>query len=238
MAQRRRAASPRAKKPALARRSPTPRGAANKTRGAANKERPRTGKKRTKTIRPAIKKGKAEDFDLDPMAYAQSLIRAVPDFPKPGILFRDITPLLADARGFHVIIDAFAERFVGKQIQAIVAIESRGFIFGAALAARLNVSFVPVRRPGKLPADTDRVSYALEYGENELEIHRDALSSGARVIIIDDLLATGGTAAAAAELVERQGAQVAAFAFVIELGALGGRRLLAPTPIVSLMNYD
>jgi adenine phosphoribosyltransferase len=172
-----------------------------------------------------------------PLEYAQSLIRGIPDFPIPGILFRDITPVLADARAFHAVIDAFVSRFVGEAIDAVVAIESRGFIFGAALAARLNVSFVPVRRPGKLPAATDRVSYTLEYGTAELEMHKDALPRGARVVVIDDLLATGGTALAAAELVRRRGARVMAYAFVIELTGLPGRRALKGAPVVSLLKY-
>jgi len=120
----------------------------------------------------------------------------------------------------------------------VVGVESRGFIFGGALAARLNTSFVPVRRPGKLPHRTDKVSYSLEYGESELEMHRDALREGAQVVVVDDLLATGSTAAAAGELVDRQGAIVLAYAFVIELGSLGGRERLAPTPCLSIVRYD
>ena len=166
-----------------------------------------------------------------------SLVRDIPNFPQPGILFRDITPLLADPRGFHITLDAIAERFVGEHVDAIVAIESRGFIFGGALAARLNASFVPVRKPGKLPARTDRVEYALEYGSGQLEMHRDALPAGAQVVVVDDLLATGGTAAAAGELVRGQGATVLAYAFVIELEALGGRHRLTPSPVVSLIRY-
>ncbi len=176
--------------------------------------------------------------ELDPLAYVSQLIRDVPDFPQPGILFRDITPLLADPRGFHIVLDALVHRFVGEHIDAIVGIESRGFIFGGALAARLNASFVPVRRPGKLPYRTDKVSYSLEYGESELEMHRDSLAEGAQVLIVDDLLATGGTAAAAAELVDRQGAVVHAFAFIIELESLGGRSRLEPTPVVSVIRYE
>jgi len=153
------------------------------------------------------------------------------------VQFRDITPLLADPTGFHMVIDAMAERFIGEHIDAIVGIESRGFIFGAALAARLNASFVPVRKPGKLPYRTDRVSYSLEYGESELEMHRDSLEEGAAVLVVDDLLATGGTAAAAGELVHRQGASVLAYVFVIELDALAGRDRLLPTPVISLLHY-
>jgi adenine phosphoribosyltransferase len=175
---------------------------------------------------------------VDPIAYAKNLIREIPDFPQRGILFRDITPLLADPRGFHIALDAIAHRFIGERVDAIVAVESRGFIFGGALAARLNASFVPVRKPGKLPARTDRIAYALEYGEGALEIHQDALASGARVVIVDDLLATGGTAAAAGRLAERQGATIVAYAFVIELDSLQGRSRLSPVPVVSLIRYS
>ena len=195
-------------------------------------------KKRTAKNAAAKRGTKAIDFDHEPLAYAASLIRAIPNFPQPGILFRDITPLLADAKAFHCVIDAFTERLLDKQIQAVVAIESRGFIFGAALAARLNTSFVPVRKPGKLPAAKDSIAYSLEYGTAELQIHKGALAPAARVLIIDDLLATGGTAAAAAQLVRRQGATLVAFAFVIELLALAGRKVLHPAPILSLVQYE
>jgi adenine phosphoribosyltransferase len=158
--------------------------------------------------------------------YLKSRLRDVPDFPKPGILFKDITPLLAEPRAFHITIDLLTERFLGERIDAIVGIESRGFIFGAAVAARLNVSFIPVRKSGKLPAKTDRVAYALEYGEAELEMHVGAIPRGARVVIVDDLLATGGSAAAAAELTQKQGGTIVAFAFVIELDFLEGRARL------------
>ncbi|RYZ08056.1 MAG: adenine phosphoribosyltransferase [Myxococcales bacterium] len=175
---------------------------------------------------------------FDSHAYVKGLIREVPDFPQPGVLFRDITPLLADPKGFHIVLDAIAHQFVGEKVDAVVGVESRGFIFGGALAARLNASFVPVRRPGKLPFRTDKVSYSLEYGENELEMHRDSLREGASVLVVDDLLATGGTAAAAGELVHRQGAFVLAYAFVIELASLSGRERLLPTPCVSIIHYD
>jgi adenine phosphoribosyltransferase len=206
-----------------ARREPTPRGVAM----------PEPTRHKLPTKRGAVATLRAQN----PLEYAQSLIREIPDFPHAGILFRDITPLLADPRAFHITLDAMAERFVGEHADAIVAVESRGFIFGGALAARLNASFVPVRKPGKLPARTDRVSYSLEYGSGELEMHKDALASKARVIIVDDLLATGGTAAAAGELVRRQGATVLAYAFVIELDGLSGRRRLSPSPVVSLIHY-
>src|SRR3954463_2057602 len=140
------------------------------------------------------------------LRYLRAHLRDVPDFPKPGILFKDITPLLADPRDFHITLDLFAERFIGEHVDVVVGVESRGFIFGGALAARLNASFVPVRKPGKLPARTDRVAHSLEHGEGRLEMHRDALRPGIRVVVLDDLLATGGTAAASGELVRRQGA--------------------------------
>ena len=175
---------------------------------------------------------------FDRITYLRSLVRDIANFPKPGILFRDITPLLADPKAFHMVIDTLAEQFIGDHIDAVVGIESRGFIFGGALAARLNASFVPVRKPGKLPYRVDRVSYSLEYGENELEMHRDSLPEGTSVIVMDDLLATGGTAAAAAELVHRQGAYVAGYAFVLELESLSGRDRLLPTPVYSLIRYD
>jgi adenine phosphoribosyltransferase len=167
----------------------------------------------------------------------RSLVRDVPDFPKKGILFKDITPLLADPRGFTIVLDAFAEEFVGTHLDAIVGIEARGFIFGGALAARLNCSFVPVRKPGKLPADVDRVTYELEYGEGMLEMHKNSIREGNNVLVVDDLLATGGTAAAAAELVRKQGGNVMRYAFVIELSFLGGREKLLPTPVASLITY-
>lgn len=174
---------------------------------------------------------------MDRLGYVRERVRAVPDFPKPGILFRDITPVLADPKAFHMVIDALVEHFIGQQIDAIVAVESRGFIFGAPLASRLNTSFVPARKPGKLPAETVSVEYALEYGRASLELHKDALSPGDSVVVIDDLLATGGTAAAAGELVLSQGAQVLAYAFVIELDALGGRHKLEPAPVVTLLHF-
>ncbi len=176
-------------------------------------------------------------LSIDRGAVIRGLIRDVPDFPKKGILFKDITPLLADPRGFHMVLDALAEEFVGLHLDAIVGIESRGFIFGAALAARLNCSFVPVRKPGKLPAAVDRVRYALEYGEGHLEMHKDSISEGANVLIVDDLLATGGTAAGAAELVRGQGGIVTACAFVVELSFLGGRERLVPMPVKSIVTY-
>jgi adenine phosphoribosyltransferase len=174
---------------------------------------------------------------VERLAYARERVRAVPDFPQPGILFRDITPLLADPKAFHMVIDCLVEHFIGQGIDAIVAIDSRGFIFGAPLASRLNTSFVPARKPGKLPGETLSVEYGLEYGRSSLEMHRGALVKGAQVVVIDDVLATGGTAAAAGELVSAQGARVLSYAFVIELDALGGRSKLGSTPALSLLHF-
>ena len=159
----------------------------------------------------------------------QRTIRDVPDFPKPGILFKDITPVLMNAGLFARTLDALAEPWKGGQVDAIVAIESRGFLFGAGLAERLSAPLVLVRKKGKLPYSTISESYALEYGEATLELHTDALQKGHRVLIVDDLLATGGTADAAAKLVGRQGAVVAGYQFVIELGFLDGGKRLGPT---------
>lgn len=164
-------------------------------------------------------------------------IRAVPDFPKPGILFRDMTPLLADPIAFNTSIDLLIEALGTTKADAIVAIESRGFIFGAALASRLRLPFVPVRKPGKLPAKKVRVEYALEYGTDALEMHEDALAPGARVVIVDDLLATGGTAAAAADLVARLGGKVEAFAFVVGLSFLKGSDRLKHGRVIELLTY-
>ena len=164
-------------------------------------------------------------------------VRAIPDFPKPGILFRDITPLLADHETLTLTLDAFARHLETQRVDAVLAIESRGFIFGAAVASRIRAAFVPVRKPGKLPAKTERIAYSLEYGQNELEIHSDALQPGERVVVIDDLLATGGTARAAADLARRLGAEVLGHLFVVELCALDGRAALSPDPVVSLLQY-
>ncbi len=175
------------------------------------------------------------------VAYLDSLLRTIPDFPKPGIMFKDITPLLADPRGLNMVLDLMAQPFIGADIQATVAMEARGFIFGGALAARLSHAFVPIRKPGKLPADVDQVSYSLEYGEGNLEMHKGSLAKGDKVLIVDDLLATGGTAAASAKLVQAQGGVVAAFLFVVELDFLkGADKLRAQTdpkvPVVSLVH--
>ena len=164
-------------------------------------------------------------------------IRDIPDFPKPGIVFKDITPLLGNAEALAESISALSKPYAGKQIDAIVGIESRGFIFGAAVAHKLNVGFIPIRKPGKLPADTLSVSYALEYGEDTVEIHRDALTSGQSVVLMDDVLATGGTMAAACELVEKTGAEIAGLAFLVELAFLDGRSKLGNYPIHSVLTY-
>jgi adenine phosphoribosyltransferase len=164
-------------------------------------------------------------------------IRDVPDFPKPGILFKDITPVLADPRAFNLCLDLLAEHYDGRPLDAIVGIEARGFIFGAALASRMRKAFVPVRKPGKLPAATHRVSYELEYGSDSVEIHRDGIAPGEKALIVDDLIATGGTAWAACELVRKLGGEVVAAAFIIELTFLPGRKRLEPVPTFSLLQY-
>jgi len=166
------------------------------------------------------------------------LIREVPDFPKKGILFYDITTLLRDKAGFARLIDLFSEHYIGKGIDLVLGMEARGFIFGPALAYRLNAGFVPVRKPGKLPAATYKVEYELEYGSNALEIHRDAIERGQKVLIVDDLLATGGTAAATAKLTTSLGGEIAGMAFVVELDFLKGREKLAGYDVFSLLHYD
>lgn len=167
----------------------------------------------------------------------RSAVRDVPDFPKPGIIFKDITPILGDAALLREVVSALAEATRPFGVTKIVGIESRGFIFGAAVAVALGVGFVPVRKKGKLPWTCEAVSYALEYGEATVEIHKDAIAPGERVVVIDDLLATGGTAAAAIELVRRLGGGVAEVLFVIELSFLEGRRLLPGVEIRSLLTF-
>lgn len=167
----------------------------------------------------------------------RAMIREVPDFPKPGILFYDITTLLKDGHAFGAVIDRMAETVAGNQIDLVVGMESRGFIFAAPLAIKLGAGFVPVRKLGKLPADTIEVEYALEYGTATLEIHRDAIQPGQRVLIVDDLLATGGTVLGTIELVERLGGTIAGLSFMVELAALHGREKLGAFDIHTLLTY-
>jgi adenine phosphoribosyltransferase len=167
----------------------------------------------------------------------KTLIRDIPDFPKPGIMFRDITTLLANPAGLRYAIDTMAAQVQDLQPEYIVGMESRGFIFGAALAYKLGVGFTPVRKPGKLPADVHTIEYSLEYGTDKLEIHQDAFPAGSRVLIVDDLIATGGTAAATAELLQTIGTDLVGCAFAIELDDLGGRSRLPDVPIISLIHY-
>jgi adenine phosphoribosyltransferase len=167
----------------------------------------------------------------------RSAIRDVPDFPKPGIMFKDITPILADPRAFNTCLDLLAERYDGVEFDAIVGIESRGFIFGAALAAKMRKAFVPARKPGKLPAQTYQVEYELEYGSDAIEMHQDAITKGERALIVDDLIATGGTAWATGELIRKLGGEVIGAAFVIELSFLNGRERLAPMETFALVEY-
>ncbi|MBF2088608.1 MAG: adenine phosphoribosyltransferase [Synechococcales cyanobacterium K44_A2020_017] len=167
----------------------------------------------------------------------KALIRDIPDFPKPGILFRDITTLLRDPDGLRHTIDTLASHYADLEIDYILGMESRGFIFGVPLAVQLGVGFIPVRKPGKLPAAVHSVEYDLEYGTDRLEMHQDALPKGCRILIVDDLIATGGTAAATVDLVTAAGAQLAGFGFIVELTDLGGRDRLPNVPIVSLVQY-
>ena len=172
------------------------------------------------------------------MEEIRSLIREVPDFPKPGILFYDIATALKDPHGLALVASRLAEAATGKGVDLVVGIESRGFLFGPVLALRLGTGFALMRKPGKLPADTASVSYELEYGTDSLEIHTDAIQPGQRVLVVDDLLATGGTAAAAVRLVEQAGGEVAGLSFVIELDFLKGRDRLPGYEISSLLRYE
>ncbi len=167
----------------------------------------------------------------------RDFIRDIPDFPKPGILFRDITPLLGSPAAFHEAVRRMAERFATERIDVVAAAEARGFIFAAPLALALNIGFVPIRKPGKLPGDTHSHDYELEYGTDTLEMHTDGISGGQRVLVVDDLLATGGTVAACCELIEKAGAHVAICAFLIELVGLGGADRIAPRETFSLIQY-
>jgi adenine phosphoribosyltransferase len=168
----------------------------------------------------------------------KKLIREVPDYPKPGILFYDVTTLLKDKKGFHTLIDRLCEHYDGRTIDLVAGIEARGFIFAPALAYSLGAGFVPVRKPKKLPSKTASISYALEYGTDTLEIHEDAVQPGNRVIICDDLLATGGTAAATAKLIQQLGGILDGAAFAVELTFLKGRQKLTGFDVFSLIQYD
>jgi adenine phosphoribosyltransferase len=167
----------------------------------------------------------------------KKLIREIPDFPKPGILFYDITTLLKDKKGFRLLIDRLTEQVAATKPDIVIGIEARGFIFAPALAYHLGAGFVPIRKPKKLPSATEQISYELEYGLDTLEVHKDAISRGTRVLIADDLLATGGTSVAAGNLIERLGGEVAGFAFVVELEFLKGRERLAGYKVSSLLQY-
>ena len=180
--------------------------------------------------------GAAEDsYNSD---YVKSLVRTVPDFPKPGILFYDITTLLKDRKGFAELIDGLAAHYSSDDIDLVLGVEARGFIFGPALAYRLNAGFIPVRKPKKLPAEVIRVSYDLEYGSDSLEMHRDAIAPGQRVLLVDDLLATGGTMQATVQLVEQLGGVIAGLAFAVELDFLKGRERFARYDVFSLLHYN
>ncbi|MGE3537271.1 MAG: adenine phosphoribosyltransferase [Candidatus Tectimicrobiota bacterium] len=164
-------------------------------------------------------------------------IRDVPDFPKKGILFKDITPLLGDPQAFNLAINLLADRYIGRQVDRVVGVEARGFILGAALAYKLNAGFVLIRKPGKLPSETMKASYALEYGADELEIHRDALTPGLRVLLVDDVIATGGTIRATTDLVKTLRCEIIEIAFLIELSMLKGREKLPDCNVFSLLQY-
>jgi adenine phosphoribosyltransferase len=167
----------------------------------------------------------------------EALIRAIPDFPIPGILFRDITPLLRDANGFKAMIDLFVDKYRSERVDCVIGIEARGYMIGAPLAYALGAGFVPVRKPGKLPGSKHTEEYALEYGTNSLEIHDDAVDSGQRVLVVDDLLATGGTVAATLRLLKKLGAEPIGVGVLIELVALGGRARLAGTDVTAFLTY-
>jgi adenine phosphoribosyltransferase len=174
----------------------------------------------------------------DAMVDLKKLIREIPDYPKPGILFYDLTTLLQDPRGFHILVDRLCDHYKGHKVDIVAGIEARGFIFAPALAYRLNAGFVPIRKPKKLPAKTMSVTYQLEYGSDSLEIHADAITRGQHVLLCDDLLATGGTAAAAINLIRQLGGEIAGAAFAVELNFLNGRAKLAGTDVFSLLKYD
>ena len=167
----------------------------------------------------------------------QQYIRSIPDWPKPGILFRDITPLLADPKAFAAAVDALCEGFTKADVDYVAAVEARGFIFGAAVASKLKVGFVPIRKKGKLPFKTESITYALEYGTDTLQVHSDAIEKGSKILMVDDLLATGGTMAAACKLIEKIGGQIVAISFLIELADLAGREKLGKYNIKTVISY-
>jgi len=173
----------------------------------------------------------------DSLQKLRSAVRDVPDFPKPGIIFKDITPILASGALFRASIDAFLEQCRGKEIDKIVGIDARGFLFGSAVAYELGIGFVPLRKKGRLPYKTESAKYSLEYGEAEMELHIDAIEPGEKIVLIDDLLATGGTSASAATLIKKVGGILLEAQFLIELEFLHGREKLAPTPVVSFLKY-
>src|SRR3954465_12818110 len=173
----------------------------------------------------------------DSIEKLRAAVRDVPDFPKKGIIFKDITPVLADGKLFRLAIEAFLEQCRGKQVDKIVGIDARGFLFGSAVAYDLGVGFVPLRKKGRLPYKTESAKYSLEYGEAEMELHVDAIEPGEKIVLIDDLLATGGTAASAAALIKKMGGDLIAAQFLIELEFLGGRKKLESTPVVSFLKY-
>jgi adenine phosphoribosyltransferase len=174
---------------------------------------------------------------MDP-AWLKAHVRDVSDYPKPGIVFKDITPLLGDASAFRACVDALGEPFVATRVDKVIGIEARGFVFAAPVTYALQAGFVPVRKPGKLPWEIEREEYVLEYGTDLLEIHRDAIEPGEQVLVVDDVIATGGTAAATARLVERLGGEVIGFAFVLELGFLHGREQLEGYDVHTLVTYE
>lgn len=186
-------------------------------------------------------------FQFSPLAFApmaldilgklRAAVRDVPDFPKKGIVFKDITPVLNDPALFRASVDLFLERCRGRKIEKIVGIDARGFVFGSAVAYELGVGFVPIRKRGKLPYQTEVVKYSLEYGEAEMEMHVDAVTAGERVVMVDDLLATGGTSSAAAVLIRKAGGNLVEAQFLIELEFLHGRKQLEPTPVTSFLKY-
>jgi adenine phosphoribosyltransferase len=186
------------------------------------------------------KEGKRDggNFMNTKIEFLKEYIRDIPDFPKPGIIFKDITPLLRNPKAFRYAIELFVDRYQNQEIECVVAIESRGFIFGGALSLELGVGFVPVRKAGKLPYKTAKVSYELEYGIDSLEMHIDAIKEGENVLIFDDLLATGGTAKATAQLCKQHGANIKELAFLVELSFLKARSHLLPYQVFSLIKYE